>query len=68
MEANPIEVAKAVATQWGYLAAGFRSGNHRCRCRSGNRQARRSGNGSKRPPARSRRTGQNLDVDCGSAY
>ncbi|MGA9408450.1 MAG: ATP synthase F0 subunit C [Bacteroidota bacterium] len=23
MEANPIEVAKAVATQWGYLAAGF---------------------------------------------
>ncbi len=23
MEANPIEVAKAVATQWGYLGAGF---------------------------------------------
>jgi F-type H+-transporting ATPase subunit c len=23
MEANPIEVAKAVATQWAYLSAGF---------------------------------------------
>ncbi len=26
MEANTVEIAKAVATQWGYLAAGFGAG------------------------------------------